>query len=306
MKRKIIRLAEKTLVVSLPASWLSDQALSKGDELECLIQGNRLVFIPEKPLSDASKISLDIAKMSERVLRWQISSFHKQGYDEIEITSYTSEQYVVIEELVTDLFVGFIIKERSKLRILIGKVAVVDAGEFDATLRRAFRLLISSANEALQSFKVGDGESLSFQLQHEKNNNKLTNFCERLLNKSLHQKEKGHFWYVIAWNLEKIADNFKYLANYYSLNLPVFEQDVLGLFEDVISYMDLYYDLFYAFSFEKLVRASRQKHDLEKRLLEHINKVRKDEIVLLHYLHMIVLQMADFSASTIALRHEKA
>ncbi|MGM5481359.1 MAG: hypothetical protein ACQESE_03025 [Nanobdellota archaeon] len=304
MKRKIIRLAEKTLVASLPSSWLADQGLEKGDQLECLIQGNKLLFIPEKPSSTFSSISLDISDLSERVLRWQISSLHKQGYDEIEINSYTNDQYRVIEDLVANLFVGFIIKEQSKLRIVIGQVAVVDASEFDSTFRRAFRLLISSAEDTLESFRKQDVVLLSDQVQNEKNNNKLTNFCERLLNKSLHQKEKGHFWYVLSWNLEKVADNFKYLANYYGDRIPELESDVLDIFEGVIAFIRSYYDLFYGFSFQKLVDASALKKDLEKKLLSRIDKVRKEEVVLLHYLHMIVLQMADFSASTIAINYE--
>ncbi|MFP4118962.1 MAG: hypothetical protein ACLFTH_02810 [Candidatus Woesearchaeota archaeon] len=304
MKRKIIRLAEKTLVVSLPSSWLADQGLDKGDQLDCLEQGDRLVFVPEAPSSSHSSASLDIGGLSERVLRWQISSLHKQGYDEIEITSYTPEQYKVIEDLVTNLFVGFIIKEQSKLRILIGQVAVMDAAEFDSTLRRAFRLLLSSAKETLEAFRNRDAELLHNQISAEKNNNKLTNFCERLLNKSLHRKQKGHFWYVIAWNLEKVADNFKYLATYYAGSIPVLDKDVLDLFEDVITYVNSYYGLFYDFSFRKLVEVSDLKTDLETKLLARIDQVRKDEVVLLHYLHIILLQVADFSASTIAINYD--
>ena len=36
MKRKIIKLAEKTLVVSLPSSWVNAQGLKKGDELQVM------------------------------------------------------------------------------------------------------------------------------------------------------------------------------------------------------------------------------------------------------------------------------
>lgn len=304
MKRKIIRLAEKTLVVSIPSDWLSNQGLGKGDELECLMQGNKLIYLPLHPSSTSSTMSVDISDMSERVLRWQISSYHKQGYDEIEITSYTENQYHIIEDLVTNLFVGFIIKERSKLRVVIGQVAVMDAGEFDSTLRRAFRLLLTTSQETLSAFKNKDYELLSNQKQVEKDNNKLTNFCERLLNKSLHRKEKGHFWYVIAWNLEKVVDNFKYIATHYKDSIPTLDDEVFSIFEDTNEYISSCYDLFYDFSFKKLVDASSKKKELEKRLLSRLDTAKKDEIILLHYLHIIILQMADFSASTIALRHD--
>ncbi|MGM5480074.1 MAG: hypothetical protein ACQESC_01300 [Nanobdellota archaeon] len=307
MKRKIIQLAEKTLVVSLPSDWVKKNNLSKGDYLDCKSHNANLLLIPDTFSSPHSSIKIDISDMSERVLRWQISSFHKQGYNEIEIVSYSKEQYKVIEELVSKLFVGFIIKDKSKLRIVVGQVAEIETSEFDSSLRRAFRLLLTSAKDTLESFKTNNADLLQEQVSAEQNNNKLTNFCERLLNKSLDNKNKGHFWYVIAWNLEKVADNFKYIANHYKLAIPSLSKDTVELFESIIEYMEKYYAVFYDFSFEKMVEVSLIKKELEKKALSLLSSkdssvLSSDEMVLIHYLDMIVLQMADFSASTIAIR----
>ena len=98
---------EKTLVVSLPSDWIKSQDIKKGSELECTVEDHRLVFSPNSNRTNLRTIELDVKNITERVLRWQISSLHKQGYDEIVISNYSDEHYKVIEDLVKHLFVGF-------------------------------------------------------------------------------------------------------------------------------------------------------------------------------------------------------
>ena len=297
MKRKIIKLAEKTLVVSLPSKWVSDQGLNKGDELDVNVEDYKLILTPPQNVVAHKSITLDVTTTTERLLRWQISSLHKQGYDEIIVVNYTQEHYDIIEDLVKNLFVGFIIKDKTTLRIVVGQVAAVDAQEFDSTLRRAFRQLDAMAQEAYTAFETGDKELLKKQLVNEKQNNKLTNFCERLLNKTLKEKDKGHFWYVVAWNLEKIADNYKYIAQY--CEDAICEDKTLSLFKEINHYLSSYTSLLYDFSSDKLVEITKKKKELDEKSLNLLSKGQ--DSVLIHYLHTIVLQAADFSASMIAL-----
>ena len=222
-------------------------------------------------------------------------------YDEIVISNYSAEQNAIIEELLRDLFVGFIIKEKSSLRIVVGQVAAVDVKEFDATLRRAFRQLKEMLEQTQEAFEQQNKELLADQIMNEHTNNKLTNFCERLLNKHLKQKEDGHFWYVIAWNLEKIADNFKYIAQHYA-SQPKISTQALQLYIKTKSYIESYMDILYDFSIGKLAELSLIKKDLEKECLEILEEGEKQDRVFIHYLHMMILQVADFSASTIAIK----
>lgn len=302
MKRKVIQLSEKTLVISLPSDWIKSQGVKKGSEVECLIQDSNLLISPAIASSSIRSIELDAKNINERVLRWQVSSFHKQGYDEIVVTNYSDNHLMIIEDLVKNLFVGFIIKEQSSIRIRLGSVALVDASEFDSTLRRAFRSLDFIFGDLHLAFKNKDSNLLNRQIDHEQTNNQLTNFCECLLNKSLDKKAKGHFWYVVAWNLEKIADNPKYIANYYVDKSLDVSKETISLLESVHSYAKLWYELFYDFSFDGLVNLSKLKKELETSCLDLLITAPKNDLVLINYLHMVVLQFADFSASTIALR----
>ncbi len=298
MKRKIIKLAEKTLVVSLPTAWLQTQGLHKGDEVDVSIDDYKLVLTPPQQVLGHQSATLNLKGVTERVLRWQISSLHKQGYDEIIVTNYTDEHYDIIEDLIKNLFVGFIIKDKTALRVVVGQVAAVDSSEFDATLRRAFRQLQAMGEELYTAFKEKDSELLASQLNQEQQNNKLTNFCERLLNKTLKEKEKGHFWYVIAWNLEKLADVYKYIFLAYENN-PDCSDEVLELLKEVVSYVDDYYKLLYSFSSVKLVELNKEKELLEQKCFAFLKEGK--DVLLTHYLHLLILQTTDLSASIIAL-----
>ncbi len=304
MKRKLIRLAEKTLVISLPNQWVESQGLNKGDEVDISIDDFKLVVHPPQKILPHQETTIDVKDMAERVLRWNISSLHKKGFDEITIINYNSKQEQIIRDLIRDLFIGFIIKEKSSMRIVVGQIAEIDVKEFDTTLRRAFRHLNEMVKELSLAFEKEDSELLKNQIQHEFTNNKLTNFCERLLNKNLKEKSLGHFWYVIAWNLEKIADNFKYIAESYE-GKPKISSESLQLLKEVMIYLEKYSTLLYEFKIETLVDLSKQKKVLEKNILEQMiskDDKFKDDKIFLHYLHIVVLQLADFSASMIALK----
>jgi len=51
MKRKIIQLAGKTMVVSLPAEWIRKFKVNKGDEVELKEEGKRIIINTDKEFS---------------------------------------------------------------------------------------------------------------------------------------------------------------------------------------------------------------------------------------------------------------
>ena len=46
MKRKIIKIADKTLVVSLPTAWVQSQNLDKGGEVDVEVADYKLIITP--------------------------------------------------------------------------------------------------------------------------------------------------------------------------------------------------------------------------------------------------------------------
>lgn len=292
MKRKVIQLAGKTFVVSLPTSWARQWGVKKGEEIEVTENGPKLIISTAKP-RDVKKSNVDLTKASERTIRWVLSSLHKKGYDEIEVITDKPEQAALIDELLKDLFIGFAVIHRTNNRCIIRSLSRELDDQFDTVLRRAFLITLTLAEQSCETLK--QGKPLTKFLELEKTNNQLTNFCERMLNKHGHQEPvKSTFLYTIIWNLEKIADDYKYICEERKA-----AEKTLQIYERTNQLLRKYYELFYGFSIKLLDELA----DEQKKVYEDIKKEMqssKDTIILSHLMH-IVLKTADFSASMFAL-----
>ncbi len=153
MKRKAILLAGKTFVVSLPNKWAKTWGVKKGEELEVAENGPNLTISTQKSKYN-KKITLDLSKNSERVVRWVLSSLDKKGYDEIELENITPQQVEIIKELTKDLFVGFTIIQHHQKSLVLGKIAKDEKENYEQVLRRVFLITLNSINVYSQSFTV--------------------------------------------------------------------------------------------------------------------------------------------------------
>lgn len=295
MKRKVIQLAGKTFVMSLPTDWVREWGVKKGEELEMVKHGPKLIVSTSEP-RDVKRGVVDVSGANERTLRWLLSSLHKKGYDEIEVVSESPEHAKVIDELLKELFIGFTVVHRSGNRSVVRAVSKDLDDQFDVMLRRAFLVTLSMGERVLEAAKNGKNDDVAGIRELEKQNNQLTNFCERILNKRGHNEPlKANFLYVVVWNLEKIADDFKYVCDV--LPKGKLEKATVDVLEETLQLFRGYYGLFYKFDVKRLSALA----DEHKRLREKIEKELpgKNAEVLIH-LHHTVLKCADFSASMFA------
>src|SRR3989338_11330024 len=151
MKRKVIQLAHKTLVVSLPSKWARDYGVKKGAELEVEERGQQIVFSTSKR-TDSEGVQVDFSELNGEVIRrWVLASLHKSGYDEIEVAYKDASVLGIIQETIKELLIGFAIVEQGKNRCVIRVVAEEQEKEFNAVMRRAF-LVVKNMGEGLYDY----------------------------------------------------------------------------------------------------------------------------------------------------------
>ncbi|MBW2973337.1 hypothetical protein KY346_03010 [Candidatus Woesearchaeota archaeon] len=301
MKRKVIQLAGRTFVVSLPSKWVKKYGIKKGDELEVKDRATNIIFSTKKEI-DTKKTSINITKTDERTLRWLLSSLHKKGYDEIELFYENPKKTAVIQELVKDLFVGFAIVHQSNKRCVLRAISQEREQEFDNILRRAWLVTISMGDSAIEYIKQGQQKQLKELLALEKTNNQLTNFCQRTLNKKGHlDYAKTCFYYVIAWNLEKVCDDYKYICKLLSESNAKLSKESISLFKETNDLLRRYYELFYSFDLKQLNKLNEKKKELLEKGHKAVSIKKGAEAGMLNYLNNAVLKIVDFSASMIAL-----
>jgi len=301
VKRKVIQLAGKTFVVSLPSPWVKQWGICKGEEVELLENGPQIQISTSKA-RDMKKCAVDFTNANERVIRWVLSSLHKKGYDEIEIATTGIEQEKVIDELLKDLFIGFAIIHKTPNSCIVRCLSKEFEDQFDIILRRAFLVTLSLAEQTAEISRTGKYDQLPELSSLEKNNNQLTNFCQRILNKRGNpDPTKTTFLYVITWNLEKIADEYKYLGRCIAAHKNIGKQ-TLALLSQTNKLLREYYELFYSFDLERLTRLAMNYKQLHQ---EIESLMTKEDPLPLSYLSHIVLKIADFSPSTVAIQEHK-
>ncbi len=297
MTRKVIQLAGKTLLVSLPSKWAKNHNIRKGDDIEVEEKSNMLLV---KSLSEVSldKITVNMVGQSRTTIGWALSALYKSGYDEIELMM-DFDKMKIVHELVRDLFVGFAVTEQSRNRCLIRSIAKDSSAEFDQVLRRAFLVTISLAEslaEHLTSNKIsGD------LLELEKTNNQLTNFCERVLIKSgFSQYRKTCFSYVIIWNLEKICDDYKYLIEVL-LSQKQPPKNLVAAVEKSSEILRAYYNLYYKFNLSTLNSLVETLQAVKDDIEDQITKSPPQSRLAFSILHSQIIKMSDLSASFVAI-----
>jgi len=299
MKRKIVKQGGSALTITLPFKWAKQNNLNPGDEVEVVEDDDKLLIQGfGEPAS--KKAQLDVTDLNERTIRWLLSGLHKAGYDEIEITYNDKKTTQLIQELVKDLLLGFVIMAQTKNRCTL-KVLSKDTGdEFHSTMRRAFLVALSMADSCLEYIKDKRYNEMQELVTLEKTNNQLTNVCERILNKNLYRGEENtHFLYVIIWNLEKVCDDYKYICNLASkvkVARPT-PKEIIDIFEQTNKQFKDYYELFYKFDEKKLLELNKKK----KELLVKIDKAKPHPV--LNYLYSIIMKCEDFSTSMFMIKH---
>ena len=211
MIRKVIQLAGKTLVVSLPSVWAKQHNVVKGADVEVIGDANKLCIIPSSVQIPKKTISIDVRAYDSSTIKSVLSVLHKSGYDEMELFYSAGQQAVVQERLKTNLL-GFEIVQQSKQRMVVQNVTGDADESFEVLMRRVFLVTLELAKGVEEALREKEAnKAVSELLSLEETNNKLTNYCHRILNKN--PTVKNNFIYTIIWLQEKIADDYKEIIN---------------------------------------------------------------------------------------------
>jgi len=278
MKRKVISIAGKTSVISLPSTWIKKNEVKKGDELEVIDKENRLIIDTEKY---SKTINLDKNTTFDK--RY-IADMYKRGYDKIKInfkdTAVLNEikrmeplGYEVIDQSMNSCTISYIRKEKD---------------DFDNMLRKSFRLA-KEMGELLLNYFNNKEVDLEQIRDFESLNNKLTDECLRQLNKKGY--ETGHkttFLYVITREIESLADIFKYIIDDLNEINKKPSEESIEYYSKAFNFFKQFYNLFYNFNKEDFKKYYDSRKELIKEGKTLIQKGGIDGVIAHHSLNLIV------------------
>jgi len=302
IKRKVILHGPSTLTVSLPSKWVKTNNIKKGDELNVDDEGEVLTIYPGQEHLLIKKTKADFSDTNWGAIHSILSVLHKSGYDEIEITFNNPETIKIIQERINTMLMGYEITEQKGNLCVVKAVSGDHLSELDTLVRRIFLVALSLAKNSLDGLREESTDKLKEVLVLEQTINKLTNYCQRLLNKKPYKDDKTTYTYLIIWVIESICDDYRDIINII-LNKPTFKisLDVQDIYSQINDLFENYYRFFYNYSDKELLRMRQKIKSLKQELLE--TKFSSGEKSLYPYLFSIINRIFDCLGSTVGMHH---
>lgn len=294
MRRSAILLAGKTLVVSLPKQWVDMHGIRKGQELEILPLGKKLVISPSSP-SQKREMSL-----SQKDSLWftadALSYLYQLGIDEARISYDSSATLRKLSSKISNLL-GFEIVEQRAGTVTVKNVATPLEEEYGALLRRSFFVVQEMGQLLLRHASRRDLHDLEISeeiIALDGTLNKLTDFCKRATNRSeMHSTIHSTVQYTVVRDLEKLGDEIRY-ASVSMRDGPLPSAAVLQLIRSFNLLFEIFHELFYGFEDQKAAKFHEAAAALIVKALSLLKiPARKQDALIAHHMLNVGVLLKD-------------
>ena len=175
MKRKVIQLAGKTHVISLPSTWVKQYKIKKGQELDVEPRGRVLHVSTKGEVGETTK-NLDISGFSRSLVRRSLGALYKAGFDRFEVRFSHPRELADAQEVIYEEFMGFEIVNQEKNFFSAQRLSHIEPEELDNVVRRIFRIIQTMAEDSLEAVKKKDKQWLEQVYIRDFTINKLADF----------------------------------------------------------------------------------------------------------------------------------
>jgi len=237
MQRKLIQLSPSTAVVSLPASWIKKNKLTKGKSISLEEQENNLIISASSKKTEKD-ITVNVKEFSDKLIWRYFDALYIAGYDNIMLLTRDSKQSALIGTIIK-YFPGLIIEEERKNVVRILDIADVPSESFDKMLTRIFHITITILEDSIEAIKSKDFDALNAMKKRDYHINSYASYCLRQLNKFGYTiQSKTSILHTYIKLLEMMADNICLYLSSISLSKTNKIKEILaisGLYKQTFS-----------------------------------------------------------------------
>lgn len=264
MKRKLVKQGQKSLVVTIPTSWLERNHLKKGDDIELEERQRNIIISPTTMTAEKKQpYFLDVTDKDHFYTMRKLTMLYRLGYDEIHISSANKyithlkkRKQISLKQFLSELtprFIGMEIISEKETVIILKCFTAFSKEETQGIQRRIFLLL----KEFME--KINNKETFEEQEAHDQVV-KFINYHLRILHLDLdlHYKEK-QLLYSFFTIQDKISDCLRHCAQEVKQNKIT--EETLQTLKEIFDFYNELYLLFY--QFEK----KQQQELIKKRYL---------------------------------------
>ena len=296
MKRKLNRVGQSTLTISIPKEWADRNNLKKGDEVDVDSTRGDILTISSKNRATKT-IAVNVPPDKEIIFRFLKLGFNR-GANEIKLMFKDKICADFIEENMPR-FIGLELIEKTDSYCIVRRIADIKEGEFDKVLKKLFFLVSSMGSEICQNFENKKTNDISHILEMETTVNKLYIFCQRYIYSTGWKFFKNPIlYYNLVARLENMADYFCLIAKYYSKSKSVkISKSSFRFSKDVLDYLDSMQKYYYNFSLDSFKETFYTYYKLLDRGTKLYRSTYREELLLVGRLLEIIALVRDASGS---------
>jgi phosphate uptake regulator len=272
MRRKVMKVANSSALISLPYRWIKEYNIKKGEELEVIEQGNSIIISTEKTIS-MQEVEIDLTNLDRTTIMYVIRSVYRLGYDTVRLvfkrptTLYQRKgKEISINSIIhseVNRLVGFEIMQESNGLCVVKDIQEVSGKDFDQVVRRVFLIMIDMMGEFISGAKDYDSNLLqSIENRHD-TITKFISHCLRILSKK--EKCVNNKYHIIA-TLDRITDIYKYSARDILESEKIFSKEAIIILEKVKEGFLFFYDLFYNYNNDTVLKINENRYLVEEML----------------------------------------
>lgn len=273
MKRKLVKQGLRALTITLPSSWIKNNSLCPGDEIDVSLFENALMISSESKKVD-KEIIVNFSGLIPNLAAAFIARAYQKGYDKITIKFDDPELMLAVKKKVPELM-GLEILDVTNNKIEIQIISDSTNLDFDLLLRKAFFIIMDMGKTCEEGWKAKDKKALENICCKDFDVNKFTYFCLRELNKSKKMVSFGNsVLYHLIEGMEDLGDELKVLGK--TLSKIEVDDDVMTTLKKMNKLFRTSYDFFYSPQKPKAVEAFNTYREIQKMMDEKLGTKGKE------------------------------
>ncbi|MFH1669816.1 MAG: AbrB/MazE/SpoVT family DNA-binding domain-containing protein [Candidatus Woesearchaeota archaeon] len=221
MKRKVNRVGQNTLTVSLPADWVRKQGIKVGDVLNLEEEGRGLCILKEEGRNKVLKAVLNIDDFNRMMLNRYVHEFYRQGVEEIVLNfkrpkfpDYKNGVDIDVGKYVNKLverFIGMeIISQTQNKIILQSLISREECEKIGIVQKRIYFLIKEFFDEFINAMGADFNKFHALSYDYHDNIAKFTLYYLRLLHFSDIPDEKKARLFGLFMVIDKMIDKVRH------------------------------------------------------------------------------------------------
>lgn len=315
MKRKVNRVGQNTLTVSLPTKWAKKLSIKAGDEIDVEEKGRSIIITIKERAKLLKKTILNLDELNHLVLNRFIDEFYRQGVEEITlkftketIFNYKKDIEIEVDKYIKKLvgrYIGLEIISKTNNKIVLQSLITKEEYEkINVIEKRVYFLIKELVNEFIQSMESDFSKFHSKVYDYHDNIAKFSNYYLRLLNFSELSEEKKNRLFGLFIIIEKIIDKIRHTGERIS--------EMKKITAKIKRYLKYIFELFIE-QFELILKKDYSLNELDSLVKKRYNLIKKinlenfieKEIKVISECKLLLDTINDFCEVYIALNIEK-